>query len=110
MQLKKQQSRQRRKNRVRAKVNGTAQTPRMSVYKSNTSVYVQLIDDQKGFTLISVKGDNSNIKSAEVVGDKIAELAEAKKIKTCVFDRNGYKYHGVIKALADNARKGGLKF
>jgi large subunit ribosomal protein L18 len=102
-----------RKNRVRAKISGTAQKPRLSVYKSNRVLYAQMIDDEKSHTLCSVssiKEKKCNTKQAEILGKKLGELAKAKKIETCVFDKGAYRYHGVIKTLADSVRESGLKF
>lgn len=103
-----------RKGRVRAKVKGTAQRPRLCVFRSLLRIEAQLIDDITGQTLaqtdskkIKVKND---IKGAEKVGELIAKLGKEKKLEAVVFDRGAYKYHGRVKALADGARKGGLKF
>ena len=102
---------------IRSKIKGTADRPRLSVYKSNTSIYAQLVDDLTGHTLASasskeldLKGKNVNVTSSKEVGKKIAEKAIASGIQNIVFDRSGYKYHGRVKALADGAREGGLKF
>lgn len=102
---------------IRSKIKGTADRPRLSVYKSNTNIYVQLIDDLTGHTLASasskeldLKGKNVNVTSSKEVGKKIAERAVSNGIQNIVFDRSGYKYHGRVKALADGAREGGLKF
>ena len=115
MALNKVEKRQRIKRRVRGKISGSAELPRLSVYKSNKEIYAQLIDDKDGKTLASVssrtlkaKGNKTEI-SAEV-GKAIAEKAKTAGIETIVFDRNGFVYHGRIKALADGAREGGLKF
>ena len=109
--------RTRRHARVRTKVSGTAERPRLCVYRSNTNIYAQIIDDVAGNTLVSastldkeVKTKNSNVEAAKEVGALIAKRAEAKKIKTVVYDRSGYIYHGVIKELAEAAREGGLEF
>lgn len=107
--------RQRIKWSIRKKVSGTAERPRLTVYRSNTTVYAQLIDDTKGVTLASASSKELGLKGVKVdnsvqVGKKIAELAIANGIQTCVFDRNGYLYHGNVKAIADGAREGGLKF
>ncbi len=109
--------RTRRHVRVRRKISGTAERPRLCVFRSNTNVYVQVIDDVAGNTLVSastlnkeVKNKNSNIEAAKEVGTLIAKLALEKNIKTVVFDRGGYVYHGVVKALAEAAREGGLEF
>ncbi len=98
---------ERRKKSVRSKINGTAKRPRLSVFKSNKYLYAQIINDDKGETLVSASGAKSK---GEEIGEKIAKKAILKKIKAVVFDRNGFVYHGRIKALADGARKGGLKF
>ncbi|MCR5184490.1 MAG: 50S ribosomal protein L18 [Bacilli bacterium] len=109
-------SRVRRHARVRAKVSGTAEAPRLCVYRSNKNIEAQLIDDVKGVTLaasssMSLKLENgSNIEAAAKVGKDIAEKAVAKKIKKVVFDRSGYIYHGRVKALAEAAREAGLEF
>ena len=107
---------QRRKLRVRKKIFGTSSVPRMSVYKSNKHIQVQIIDDEKGTTLVAfssqdLKGSDKLKKTEEAtaVGKEIAKRAVEKKIKEVVFDRNGYRYHGRVKALADGAREGGLK-
>ena len=109
--------RARRHLRVRKKISGTAERPRLCVYRSNTNLYVQVIDDVAGNTLVSastldkeVKTKKSNVKAAKEVGALIAKKATAKKIKTVVFDRSGYIYHGVVKELAEAAREGGLEF
>lgn len=109
-------SRVRRHKRVREKVSGTPTAPRLCVYRSNKNIEAQIIDDTKGITLVAsssmtLKLDNgSNIEAAGKVGKDIAEKALAKKIKTVVFDRSGYIYHGRVKALAEAAREAGLKF
>lgn len=127
--LKRQIKRQRRHIRVRAKISGTAARPRLCVYKSSSHVYAQLINDEKGETLFSAsdltmkktvkkpaaadkEGKALSTKVAEgfQIGKTIAEKAFAKKIKKVVFDRGGYKYHGVVKAIADGAREAGLEF
>jgi large subunit ribosomal protein L18 len=105
--------------RIRKKIQGTAERPRLNVYRSLNNVYVQLIDDLKGTTLIAAhsaegkKGERKNggnLAAAKEVGKTIAERAQAKGIKEVVFDRGGYIYHGRIKALAESAREAGLKF
>ena len=109
-------SRVRRHARVRAKLSGTSETPRLCVYRSNKNIEAQLIDDVKGVTLVSsssmaLKLENgSNIEAASQVGKDIATKALAKKIKKVVFDRSGYIYHGRVKALAEAAREAGLDF
>ena len=109
-------SRVRRHARVRAKISGTAEAPRLCVYRSNKNIEAQLIDDTKGNTLVSsssmsLKLENgSNIEAAAKVGKDIAEKALAKGLKKIVFDRSGYIYHGRVKALAEAAREAGLEF
>ena len=109
-------ARVRRHARVRAKLSGTAEAPRLCVYRSNKNIEAQLIDDVKGVTLVSsssmaLKLENgSNVEAASKVGKDIAEKALAKKIKKVVFDRSGYIYHGRVKALAEAAREAGLEF
>lgn len=105
-----------RKKRIRAKVIGTKDMPRLSVFRSNKYVYAQIIDDEKGKTVVGVSEKklkdskiNKTGKSKEL-GLLVAKLAIAKKIKNVVFDRSGYAYHGRIKAVAEGAREGGLKF
>jgi large subunit ribosomal protein L18 len=101
---------------IRKKISGTSDRPRLSVYRSNSGISVQLIDDSKGHTIASAStlelGDNKNlsIENSKQVGMNISEKAVSSGIQTVVFDRNGYLYQGNIKALADGAREGGLKF
>ncbi|MEJ7647172.1 MAG: 50S ribosomal protein L18 [Chryseolinea sp.] len=101
---------------IRKKLSGTKERPRLSVFRSNKGLFVQVIDDLKGETLASASttelGDSTklNIESSKNVGKKIAEKALASGVETIIFDRNGYLYHGNIKALAEGAREGGLKF
>ena len=107
------ENKQKRKTRVRSKIQGTSNRPRMSVFRSNRKIYVQIIDDSKGVTLVakssgSVKGKKP-IEVARQVGVELAKKVLAKKIKGVVFDRGGYKYHGKVKAIAEGAREGGLK-
>lgn len=109
--------RQRRHIRVRRKISGTAERPRLCVYKSNNNIYVQVIDDIAGNTLVQastldkeIKTKHSNKEAAKEVGALIAKRAIEKKITDVVFDRGGYIYHGVVKELAEAAREGGLKF
>ena len=116
MKRTKKGQRRRIRYRIRNKISGTPQRPRLSVFKSNTSIYCQLIDDTTGNTLASASsreasatGGTKTEQSASV-GKMIAERAKSKDIETVVFDRGGYVYHGRIKALADGAREGGLKF
>lgn len=102
--------------RVRAKISGTAKCPRLVVFRSNKNIEAQIIDDVKGVTLVSASSvqlkleNGSNVEAATKVGAALAEAAKAKKITNVVFDRGGYIYHGRVAALADAARKGGLKF
>lgn len=106
------------KRGIRKKITGTAERPRLSVFRSNTSIYAQLIDDTKGLTLASCSSrirevDTQQVTKTEksvLVGKKIAEKALGLGISEVVFDRNGFKYHGRVKSLAEGAREGGLKF
>ena len=104
--------RQRRHMRVRGKISGTAERPRLSVYRSNKNIYAQLIDDVKGVTLTidSEVSGKSKTEQASGVGELIAKRAAAKNITNVVFDRGGYLYHGRVQALAEAARENGLKF
>jgi len=109
--------RTRRHIRVRRKISGTPERPRLCVYRSNSNIYAQIIDDVAGNTLVSastldkeVKTKHANIEAAKEVGTLIAKRATEKNIKTVVFDRSGYIYHGVVKQLAEAAREGGLEF
>ena len=117
MALTKAERRSRIRHRIRKVIKGTAETPRLSVFRSNKEIYAQLIDDVSGTTLAAASTREKDIEAgsdkkntAEAVGKKLAELAKAKGIETCAFDRGGYLYHGRVKALADGAREGGLKF
>ena len=101
--------RQKRKARVRAKITGTALRPRLSVFRSNTAVLVQIIDDTKGVTLLAKRVSGKNKAAGKTLGLEIAEMALKKGIKTVVFDRSGYRFHGTVKEIADGAREGGLK-
>jgi len=103
--------------RIRKKVQGTAARPRLAVYRSNKEIYAQLIDDLKGATLASASSRDkgmsvtgTKVEQSKQVGQKLAENAKAANIETVVFDRGGYLYHGRVKALAEGAREGGLKF
>ncbi len=109
--------RERRHRRVRRKISGTAECPRLCIYRSNSNVYAQIIDDVKGVTLVSastldkeVKTKKSNKEAAKEVGTLIAKRAIEKKIESVVYDRGGYIYHGIVKELAESAREAGLKF
>ena len=110
------QSRLRRRRRVRAKVRGTAERPRLSVFRSNRGIQAQVIDDVTGHTLAAVnwtEGDLKSLKSMEQAkraGELLAERAKAAGVEAVVFDRGGYRYHGRVKALADGAREKGLTF
>lgn len=101
---------------IRSKVSGTSTKPRLSVFRSNKGIYAQLIDDLQGFTLVSVSSSElqsekgTKIEISKVVGKKLAEKAISNGISDVVFDRGGYLYHGRVKALAEGAREGGLKF
>ena len=114
----KQFRRSRIKMRVRKIISGTTERPRMSVFRSNKQIYVQLIDDLKGNTLLAVSSTEgeaadekmNKIEQAKKVGTRVAEKAKEAGIEQVVFDRNGYLYHGRVKALAEAAREGGLKF
>ena len=110
--------RSRLKYSIRKKISGTPERPRLTVYRSNTNIYAQLIDDVNGVTVVSAtslelsdsRKWNTNIEAATEVGKKIAERAKEAGVSAVVFDRNGYLYHGKVKALADGAREGGLNF
>jgi len=109
--------RNRRHLRVRRKISGTPECPRLCMYRSNTNIYAQIIDDVNGITLVSastmdkeVNTKHANKEAAKEVGALIAKRAKEKKIVDVVFDRSGYRYHGVVKELAESARQGGLNF
>ena len=117
MKSKKETRRGQIKKRIRGVISGTAERPRMSVFRSNKEIYVQLIDDTKGNTLVTASsraiegaGSVAKIEQAKMVGKNVAEKALQAGITAVVFDRNGYLYHGRVKSLADAAREGGLKF
>ena len=106
-----------RHKRVRAKISGTPEMPRLNVFRSEANIYAQIIDDVSGVTLVSassldkaVEGYGGNVAAAPAVAKLVAERAKAKGIETVVFDRGGYLYHGRVKALAEGAREGGLQF
>ena len=106
-----------RHNRVRGKISGTAERPRLCVFRSESNIYAQIIDDVAGNTLVSAstvekgfEGHGGNVEAAKKIGATIAERALQKGIEEVVFDRGGYIYHGRVKALAEGAREGGLKF
>jgi large subunit ribosomal protein L18 len=119
MSLTKLERRVRIKHRIRKRVSGTAEKPRLTVFRSNKQIYVQVIDDLAGVTLAAVSSTNKEIaeaskgkkeEQAKLVGKKIAEISLQKGVSEVIFDRNGYLYHGRVKVLADAAREGGLKF
>ena len=115
-QITKNDVRQRVHKRIRAKLSGTAERPRLNVYRSLNHIYAQLIDDMDGKTVVSASTREAkirtggNVAAAKEIGKKLAEKAKAKGVTKVVFDRGGYLYHGRIKALADAAREAGLKF
>lgn len=119
----KESTRARRHIRIRAKINGTTEAPRLMVFRSNTSTYAQIINDEDGKVLAAYSDvkltkaaltkktkTGTKMENAKKVGEEIAKLAKAQGITKCVFDRNGYKYHGRVKAVAEGAREGGLQF
>jgi large subunit ribosomal protein L18 len=117
MKLAVREARARRHKRVRGKIRGTAERPRLAVFRSNVGIYAQLVDDDRGYTLAAFgwkrlpktfKGTKSD--QAREVGKQLAAAAKQAGIEACVFDRGGYLYHGRVKALADGAREGGLRF
>ena len=115
MALSKTEKRQKIKRRVRRNIFGTAEKPRLSVYRSNKEIYAQIIDDNSGVTIVSASSREAGVEGTKsekstTVGKALAAKAIAKGIETVVFDRNGFVYHGRIKALAEGAREGGLKF
>jgi len=113
----KNQVRKKRHARVRSKISGTAQRPRLNVFRSNKNIYAQLIDDSQGVTIVSAatmdkdfNGTAGNVEAATLIGETIAKRAAEKNITAVVFDRGGYLYHGRVKALAEAARENGLEF
>ena len=119
MALTKLEKRSRIRLRIRKKISGTAERPRVAVFRSNKQIYAQVIDDNNGVTLLSVSSREKEtagqtgikkIEQAKLVGKSLAEKCKEKGIENVVFDRSGYKYHGRVKSLADAAREGGLKF
>jgi large subunit ribosomal protein L18 len=114
--LTKPQQRLRRRRRVRAKIRGRSERPRLSVYRSNRGVFAQLIDDDRGHTVVAVNWTEPELRGlgpmeqATRAGELIAERAKQAGVESCVFDRGGYQYHGRVKALAEGARDKGLKF
>ena len=119
MAMSKEDARQRRKIRIRKKISGDAARPRLVVFRSNTHIYAQIVDDHTGNTVVATStlalkkgesGIHGNKAGADSVGKEIARLAKEKDITTVVFDRSGYLYHGRVKAVADGAREAGLEF
>lgn len=116
MQLKKSSRREKIRYRIRKRITGTAERPRLSVFRSNTSIYAQLVDDETGHTLLAVSTKQlkdfkgKKVDASKQVGIEVAKQATDKGISAVVFDRGGYLYHGRVKALAEGAREGGLKF
>ncbi len=119
MAMSKEDARQRRKVRIRKKISGGSERPRLVVFRSNMHIYAQIVDDHAGNTLVSTstlilqktaEKAHCNKAGADLVGKEIARLAKEKNITSVVFDRNGYLYHGRIKAVADGAREAGLEF
>lgn len=118
--IKKQLGRERRKTRIRARISGTAERPRLNVFRSLSNIYAQVIDDVQGHTLVSASTVDKEVavavdgkskrEAAKIVGQMVAQRALAAGITQVVFDRGGYRYHGRIAALADGAREGGLEF
>jgi large subunit ribosomal protein L18 len=112
----KPQNRLRRRRRVRAKVRGTGERPRLAVFRSNRGIQAQLIDDARGHTLAAVSWTESDLKQlgsmeqAKLAGELLAQRAKDAGVEGCVFDRGGYRYHGKVKALAEGAREAGLRF
>jgi large subunit ribosomal protein L18 len=117
MALTKTQRRTRIRSRIRKKVSGTAETPRLAVFRSNKEIYAQIVDDLSGKTLVAASSlqkdltkEGTKTDVAKAVGVELAKKAVAAGVEVCSFDRGGYLYHGRVKALADGAREGGLKF
>ena len=119
MALTKLEKRNRIRMRIRKKISGTAEKPRIAVFRSNKQIYAQVVDDIKGITILSVSSREKEVagqtgikktEQAKLVGKSLAEKCKEKGIENVVFDRSGYKYHGRVKSLADAAREGGLKF
>lgn len=113
----KNQVRKKRHARVRTKITGTTERPRLNVFRSNKHLFAQLIDDTQGVTIVSAStmdkdftGSTGNVEAAKLIGETIAKRAVEKNIKSVVFDRGGYLYHGRVKALAEAARENGLEF
>ena len=113
--IEKRERRTRRRRRIRARAIGTAERPRLSVFRSNRGVVAQLVDDERGHTVASVRWFEPDLRKLKPMeqagraGELLAQRAQDAGVDSCVFDRGGYKYHGRVKALADGARKGGLR-
>ncbi len=111
-----EQRRLRRRRRVRAKIRGSEECPRLAVYRSNRGLYAQLIDDDRGHTIAQANWNEADLRKldagerAKKAGEMLAERAKKAGVETCVFDRGGYRYHGQVAALAEGAREGGLRF
>ncbi len=120
MAIKSREARKRRHRRIRARLSGTAERPRLNVFRSLDHIYVQVIDDESGKTIVSASTVDKNLRAdidgktkkeqAKLVGKAVAERAQAAGVKEVVFDRGGYLYHGRVQALAEGAREGGLEF
>ena len=117
MKLTKTEQRKRIHLRIRKSIKGTAEKPRLSVFRSNRDIYCQMIDDLTGTTLVAASSrdaefvrEGNKVNQAKAVGQLLAQRAKAENIETCLFDRGGYLYHGRVKALADGAREGGIAF
>jgi len=108
--LKKVIKRKDRQRRIRSKIFGSCKCPRLAIFSSLTCTLAQLIDDEKGITLVSAVSSGKKVEDALKIGQEIAQKAKEKKISQCVFDRGGYVFHGRVKAVATGAREGGLKF
>jgi large subunit ribosomal protein L18 len=113
----KRRKRNKRKMHIRKRISGTAERPRISVFRSNRHIYIQAINDLEGKTLVSASnvekdltGLKNSVEAAEKLGEEFGKRLSQKNLKSVVFDRNGYKYHGIIKAVADGARKAGIDF
>ncbi len=107
--IKKTARRNKIRKRISSTIRGTAERPRLCVYKSNANTYLQIVNDMEGVTLVSSKAPKG-VEHAKKAGEDLAKLAQEKGITTVVFDRSGYNYHGIIKAAAEGAREGGLQF
>ncbi len=115
--VRKNHRRDKRKAHIRKRVSGTFEKPRVSVFRSNLHLYAQVIDDTKGVTICNISGVEkeyaalrNNVENAKKLGLELGKRMSSKNIKTCVFDRNGYKYHGIVKSFADGIREAGIEF